>query len=100
MNEAGKLVFQHISHEFLNVVSFFPAVDPLTPASSPSPEVCGAAPAAEDSVGPLSLECRVCSDRASGFHYGVHACEGCKVRSVQQPPPQQAGGEIRHMHQV
>uniref|UniRef100_A0A3P9JY67 Peroxisome proliferator-activated receptor alpha a n=3 Tax=Oryzias latipes TaxID=8090 RepID=A0A3P9JY67_ORYLA len=52
--------------------------DPLTPASSPSPEVCGAAPAAEDSVGPLSLECRVCSDRASGFHYGVHACEGCK----------------------
>uniref|UniRef100_A0A8C7ZTQ8 Peroxisome proliferator-activated receptor alpha a n=1 Tax=Oryzias sinensis TaxID=183150 RepID=A0A8C7ZTQ8_9TELE len=71
--------------------------DPLTPASSPSPEVCGAAPAAEDGVGPLSLECRVCSDRASGFHYGVHACEGCKVRSVQQPPPQQAAGEIRHV---
>uniref|UniRef100_A0A667ZIK8 Peroxisome proliferator-activated receptor alpha n=1 Tax=Myripristis murdjan TaxID=586833 RepID=A0A667ZIK8_9TELE len=27
---------------------------------------------------PLTLECRVCSDKASGFHYGVHACEGCK----------------------
>uniref|UniRef100_H2SPP2 Peroxisome proliferators-activated receptor alpha2 n=1 Tax=Takifugu rubripes TaxID=31033 RepID=H2SPP2_TAKRU len=26
----------------------------------------------------LNLECRVCSDKASGFHYGVHACEGCK----------------------
>ncbi|TRY91925.1 hypothetical protein DNTS_029641 [Danionella cerebrum] len=30
--------------------------------------------AREDSA----LDCRVCGDRASGFHYGVHACEGCK----------------------
>ncbi|XP_012937641.1 nuclear receptor subfamily 1 group D member 1 [Aplysia californica] len=22
--------------------------------------------------------CRVCKDQASGFHYGVHTCEGCK----------------------
>ncbi|XP_028809969.1 peroxisome proliferator-activated receptor alpha-like [Denticeps clupeoides] len=56
-----------------------PAVESLTPASSPSSGVFGAASEAEEApANPLHLECRVCSDRASGFHYGVHACEGCK----------------------
>lgn len=25
------------------------------------------------------IACRVCGDRASGYHYGVTSCEGCKV---------------------
>ncbi|XP_068595356.1 peroxisome proliferator-activated receptor alpha b [Brachionichthys hirsutus] len=56
-------------------------LDALTPASSPSSVVCGAPPGQEEfsaSSSSLNLECRVCADRASGYHYGVHACEGCK----------------------
>ena len=54
--------------------------DALTPASSPSSGIFGAVGGQEESGSPsLSLECRVCADRASGYHYGVHACEGCKV---------------------
>ncbi|XP_077449864.1 peroxisome proliferator-activated receptor alpha a [Stigmatopora argus] len=57
----------------------FIALDTLTPASSPSPVGCREAAAEPgETSGPLSLECKVCSDKASGFHYGVHACEGCK----------------------
>uniref|UniRef100_A0A672G5N4 Nuclear receptor subfamily 1 group D member 1-like n=1 Tax=Salarias fasciatus TaxID=181472 RepID=A0A672G5N4_SALFA len=29
-------------------------------------------------TGGMVLLCKVCGDIASGFHYGVHACEGCK----------------------
>nr|CDJ84877.1 Zinc finger domain containing protein [Haemonchus contortus] len=32
-----------------------------------------------------TLLCQVCSDKASGFHYGVFACEGCKWDDVLEP---------------
>lgn len=37
----------------------------------------GCLPSSE--TGGMVLLCKVCGDIASGFHYGVHACEGCKV---------------------
>jgi hypothetical protein len=30
-------------------------------------------------MSPGSTPCKVCGDEASGFHYGVDSCEGCKV---------------------
>lgn len=31
--------------------------------------------------GDVNVKCSICEDRASGYHYGVTSCEGCKVAS-------------------
>ena len=51
------------------------AADP----NSPNKMHTGAAGDASNSAGGIVHKCLVCGDRSSGVHYGVLACEGCKV---------------------
>lgn len=66
---SSELRIQQVKEEFNGSADF-----QLPSASNTT--VAAISPIAQSSNSKL---CAVCNDRASGKHYGVYSCEGCKV---------------------
>jgi len=76
MCTSSSSVVRALSERDVLVSSAQLSVSPVTCASSGAIALTPLAASAKKLKG---LPCRVCGDEASGFHYGVDSCEGCKV---------------------
>ena len=56
-----------------------PKPSPQVPEMSSTTSTSPASKTASSSAPPMLPPCRVCGEKASGFHYGVNTCEACKV---------------------
>ena len=52
---------------------------PQVPEMSSTTSMFPSSKTASSSAPPMLPPCRVCGEKASGFHYGVNTCEACKV---------------------
>ena len=61
---------------------FFRSIDLASRAAHRSDHEVALGDTMGGSDGPILPPCRVCGDKASGFHYGAITCEACKVGRV------------------
>ncbi len=65
-----------LSSSMQTVISYHGGVQDDGPESEPDQGLTEKLPP----LPPMLPPCRVCGEKASGFHYGANTCEACKVR--------------------
>lgn len=71
---------------FFNLLPFFAFPAAIETQSTSSEELVPSPPSPPPPPR-VYKPCFVCQDKSSGYHYGVSACEGCKVGLPHSVPP-------------